>query len=93
MGLREGAGVVVESECELEFVVGGAEPGDSELVAELVELDALRAGDGAAGGEDFEWVDGAGGCESVVVNLLDDVGALRDGGVVLAVADFVNVAE
>jgi len=38
MGLCYGAGVVVEGECELELVVGGAEPGDSELVAKLLEL-------------------------------------------------------
>ena len=56
-------------------------------------MDALRARDGAAGGKDFEGVDGACGCECVVVNLLDDVGALGDGGVVVAVADFIDVAE
>ena len=93
MGDGECLGVVVDGDGECEVAGVGASPGEVERVVGEGGAEVEWTGEWAAGDEDAEGVDGGIGGECVVVNLLDDVGALGEGGVVAGVAGFIDVAE
>jgi len=93
VGDGESLGVVVEGDGEGEVAGVGASPGELEGVVGEGGAEVERTGEWAARDEDAEGVDGGVGGEGVVVNLLDDVGALGERGVVASVAGLVDLAE
>ena len=96
VGTSEGyvAGVVVDADGEAVFGIGvGGFPGEDEVVAGEGGGVGNVGRERSAGDEDARGIDGKVGEDSVVVNLVEEVGTREVVGLVVAVAEGVGLAE